>query len=223
MKNITLGYILLLATFITSCQNIGIKKQLEVTYQSGINFFNNKLINHFPVELPDSSGFSTNVIDQDTLELIGFDANRTVLWKAYSLSEYKAIASGFRDLSSTTYSANDSNLLLIFSYCDVMEIDGDIYRDQETPERQALVKHNVTMANSLPVPLFEIDEYKGNTMSGLPKNFKLYVLDAKPGKYIDEKHLQECDCLPEKWKHGYSKGVALSDEKQVVIYWIIVW
>ncbi len=186
-----------------------------------MQFFEKDLVSHFPAELPDSCWYITTVTGTDTLEMAGFGVDK--LFMTYSLSQYRNIATQFRNLPNTTYLANDSSLLLIFDYCDVMEIEGRTYRNQEPPERQALAKHNVTTASSLPVPLFEIDEYKGKTMSGLTEDFKLYVLDAKPGKYIDEKYLQECECLPEKWKHGYSKGIALSDEKQVVIYWVIIW
>ena len=220
MKNIiTLPLVVIVLT--VGCQNIDIKKQIQERYKQSVKFFEGDLVSHFPAELPDSCWYSTTVPKTDTLEMAGFGVDE--LFLTYSLSQYKAIASQFKDLSNNIYSATDSSLLLIFSYCDVVELEGDMYRDQEPPERQALAKHNVSKASSLPVPLFEIDEYKGNTMSGLTDDFKLYVLEAKPGKYIDDKYLQECECLPDKWKHGYSKGVALSDEKKAVIYWIAVW
>lgn len=214
---------LVIIMFTAGCQNVDIKKQIQEKYKRSINYFDNELINHFPLQLPDSSGYNTTVPKKDTLKMFGFGVDGIQLWKTYSSSQYKTISSQFRDLSSITYSANDSGLLLVFPYCDVVEIDGITYRNQEPPERHALAKHNVTIASSLPVPLFEIDEYKGNTMSGLTEDFKIYVFDAKQGKYIDDKYLQECECLPKKWKHGYSKGVALSDKKQVVIYWVAVW
>lgn len=221
MRSITLIHILLLTTFITSCQNIDVKKQVQERYKQSLQFFEGDFVSHFPAELPDSCWYSTTVPKTDTLEMVCFGVDE--LFMTYSLSQYKAIASRFKELPGTEYLSTDTNLLLVFSYCDVIKIEGRTFRDQEPPERQKLAKHNITTANSLPVPLFEIDEYKGKTMSGLTDDFKLYVLDARPGKYIDEKNLQKCECLPEKWKHGYTKGVALSDEKQVVIYWVTVW
>lgn len=206
-----------------ACQNVDVSKQIQERYNKSIRFFESDIVDHFPTELTDSSGYSTTVPKTDTMEMAGFGVDGLFLWKTYSLLQYTAIVSKFANLSNTTYSANDSSLLLVFSYSDVIEIVGEIYRDQESPELQALAKHNVNKANSLPVPLFEIDEYKASTMSGLTGDFKLFVLDAQPGKYIDDKYLQECECIPEQWKHGYSKGVAFSDEKQVVIYWVIVW
>lgn len=206
-----------------SCQNVDIRKKMQEDYKNSLHFFRDELVNHFPNELPDTSSYGATVPKQDTFKLFGFGADGIFLWKTYSLSKYNSITAKYEDLTNVSYKSTDSSLLLVFSYCDVIEIDGKTYKDQETPERQALAKHNVTTANSMPVPLFEIDEYKGNTISGLTEDFKIYVLEAKPGKYIDEKYLQECDCLPEKWKHGYSKGIALNDKRQVVIYWVIVW
>lgn len=206
-----------------ACQNVDIRKKMQKDYKQNIQFFKNDLVSHFPTELPDSCSFGATVPKKDNLKMFGFGVDGMLLWKTYSSPQYKAIVSKFTNLSNTTYESNDSSLLLVFSYCDVIEIEGSTYKNQESPERQALAKHNVSTATSLSVPLFEIDEYKGNTMSGLTEDFKIYVLDAQPGKYIDDKHLQECECLPEKWKHGYSKGIALSDKRQTIIYWIIVW
>lgn len=205
----------------TGCQDIDIKKQIQERYKQSVQFFDPELVSHFPKKLPDSCWYLTTVTEADTLEMAGFGVNK--LFMAYSFSQYKNIAAQFRNLPNTTYKATDSSLLLIFDYCDVIEIDGDIFRNQEPPERQALAKHNVATATSLPVPLFEINKYQANTISGLGEDFNLYILDAKPGKYLDDKYLQECECLPEKWKHGYSKGVAMSDEQKVIIYWIVVW
>ena len=215
--------ILLFTTFITTCQNINVKKQIQERYKQSIQFFESDLVDHFPSELPDSCGYTTTISKTDTLKMLGFGVDYMYLWKTYNQSKYSELSSYYQNLSKAKYTSDNTNLLLVFSYTDVIKIEGKTFRDQESPELQAIAKHNITMANSLPIPLFEIDQYKSSTMSSLPKDFKLYILDAKPGKYIDDKYLQECDCLPKNWKHGYSKGVAMSDERNVVIYWINVW
>ncbi|MCH4897173.1 hypothetical protein E0494_10765 [Marinilabiliaceae bacterium JC040] len=220
MKNLII--LPLIVVFLTSaCQNVDVKQQIKKRYKNSIRFFEKDLVNHFPTNLPEKCWYSTTVPKTDTLKKLGFGVDK--LFMIYDMSKYKSISSDIKDLPCTIYSANDSNLLLIFDYCDVIEIKGRKYRDQESTERQSLAKHNITNANSLPIPLFEIDQYKGNTMCGLSEDFKLYVLDSRSGKYIDDKYLQECGSLPEKWKHGYSKGFAMSDKKEVIIYWMIVW
>lgn len=215
--------ILLIVAFISQCQNVDIRKKMQEDYKQSISFFNDQLVNHFPTNLPDSCSFGATVPKKDNIKMLGFGVDAVLLWKGYPTSKYKNLSSQLKELSKAIYLATDTNLLLVFSYCDVIKIEGRTYINQEPPERQALAKHNPTITRNLPVPLFEIDEYKGNTMCGLTKDFKLYVLDADYGKYIADKYLQECDCLPKKWKHGYSKGIALSDKRQVIIYWVIVW
>lgn len=212
---------LMVMVLTASCQDVNIKKKIQDKYKQSVQFFENDLVSHFPAELPDCCWFSTTITESDTQEMAGFGVHK--FFMTCFLPKYRDIAHQFTNLPNTIYSANDSSLLLIFDYCDILEIDGRKYRNIEPLERQALAKHNVTAASSLPVPLFEIEEYKGNTMSGLTEDFKLYVLDAKPGKYIDKKNMQDCECLPDKWKHDYSKGIAYNNGSNVIIYWIIVW
>jgi len=222
MKNLLLIFIV--STFLCgSCQNSDFKKRIQTDYEQSLQFFKTEMVSHFPVTIPDSSSYRSSAPIKDDLKLFGFGVDGILLWKTYSESQYEEISSKFIKLSNNFYSSNDSALLLVFSYCNEIEIDGEVFDNQEPLERQELARHNLTTATSLPIPLFEIDDHKCNTMSGLTKDFIIYVLEAKPGRYIDDSYLEECDCLPEKWKHGYSKGVSMSDEKQVVIYWISVW
>ncbi len=77
----------------------------------------------------------------------------------------------------------------------------------------------------IPVPLFEaeLQDLNLEDLKYLPKSYTLYVLDAKSGKYVHENLLMEEGHMPEKWKHGYSKGVAVNKEKREAIYWIEIW
>ncbi len=222
MKNLlVLSFVVLMLT--ASCQDVDIIKNIEEYYEHSLQCYKSDLVNHFPSQLPDSCTFVGEVLEKTDPTISGFSCDEMLLWKAYSKDQYKKISTQFKNLPGTIYSANDSSLLLVFSYCDIIEIDGKTYDNLEPQERQVLVKHNVTVASSYPIPLFEIDEYKGSTMSGLTEDFKIYVFEAKSGKFLNKEYLRGCECLPSKWKHGYSKGVSLSDEKQVVIYWVVVW
>ena len=53
--------------------------------------------------------------------------------------------------------------------------------------------------------------------------FQIYVLMAFPGVYIDKSNLSNGWCLPEEWKNGFSKGIALNTEDNQVIYWLEIW
>jgi hypothetical protein len=205
------------------CQSADLKMKMQEDYKQSISFFHDSLISHFPSNLPDSSGYQTNVLQVYDLAKFCFDVCETKLWKDYKDKEYNILKDNYDSLAKAIYLKSDTSLTLLFPYCNRVEVEGRVFEKQETLDRQKLAKHNLTMASSLPVPLFEIDEYKGNTLFGLTDDFKLYVLDAKPGKYLADKYLEVCECLPKKWEHGYSKGVALSDRRKVVIYWISVW
>ena len=193
MRNIILSFFLII-TFAAGCQNVDIKKQIQESYKKSINFFSNDLVNYFPAELPDSSEFSTNVIKEYNLAKFCFGTSRTMLWKHYQDKKYFRLKSHYDSLANVIYLPSDTTLLLVFSYCDNLEVEGRIFKNQESPEKKKLAKQNVTTATSLPVPLFEIDEYLGNTKCGLSEDFKLYVLEAKPGKYLSDEYIQECEC-----------------------------
>ncbi len=213
---------LLLVIALTSCNNIFIKKHFQEEYNKSLAFFSSGLVNHFPKEVSENTWLQKTVGGNTELAKYCFASNEILLGKSYHNSAYLKLKSYFDNLFSKVYFTNDTSLLLIFPYCNVIKIEGEIFKNQESPERQKLAKHNL-LATSLPVPLFEIDEYHGNTLSGLPEDFKIYVLEAKPGKYLEEKYLRNCTCLPAKWKHGFSRGVAMSDKRKVVMYWVTVW
>lgn len=67
-------------------------------------------------------------------------------------------------------------------------------------------------------PMIEFHEH-----GRLSDNFSINVLDAKQGAFIDNDNLTEGIGLPEKWKNGYTKGIAINKKSNIVIYWFEVW
>lgn len=63
------------------------------------------------------------------------------------------------------------------------------------------------------------DETEGETM--LPPGFNIYVLEAKPGNHLDKYDIGPNRQMPDGWKNGYSKGVAISVKYQTIIYWSV--
>lgn len=216
--------VFLITSIFAGCKNMTPMQEFSNEYNSSLARFDKELVNHFPREYSDSCVFSTNAIVRDTLELVCFDYKKAILLKQYSLSEYIKVRECFDSLSKTVYLASDSTLLVLFPYCDKIAIEGVVYDNQEVAEKQLLAKHNLKKGKSLPVPLFEFDMYHGNSICGLSSDFKIFVLDAMADVYDNARdNSKSSECLPKEWLHGYSKGVALSDEQKVVIYWIAVW
>ena len=101
-----------------------------------------------------------------------------------------------------------------------------------------VAKCNIYCKGNLPIPYFENydfglgvkeeeKEVNGkiyfNYIHTVPEDLKVYVIKAEAGNFW------KFDCKenrPEtlgKWKHGYSKGVAVSDKYDKVVFWTIVW
>lgn len=116
------------------------------------------------------------------------------------------------------YSASDTNLFIVKSYR--MVNHGNVKREF----------HKVADIDNMyyyPIPYFNIKDeglldlsYSKNTC-GLSSDFTIYVLEVKSGNYIKE--LKPLDYMPKGWGNGYSKGYAISLEKKITIYWVIVW
>ena len=76
----------------------------------------------------------------------------------------------------------------------------------------------------IPIPSFESYERDfGLNSKYLTVNHKIYVLEYKPGKFMEGKYLTSNKNLPEKWKNGFSRGLATNEKQNEVIYWLCVW
>jgi len=222
MKNVFL--ISLLALFFTpSCNFDDSSNRIQTEYSQSLMFFDENLVNAFPGTLPQYAAFSTNVLNPKELINNCFGESILYMWTQLDEKTMDEYLVSFSSRNMNGYNTNDSSLLLIFSYCDEIESDGKISSGWESVERQKLAKYNKSIPTASPIPYFDIDEFSGENWSGLSNDFKLYILGAESGTFINEKYLEECECLPDKWKHGYSKGIAISEERWVAIYWIVVW
>lgn len=70
------------------------------------------------------------------------------------------------------------------------------------------------------------DEYVYNPKDILPEDLEMYVIDAKPGNFWFNKEGAEAEArpgLPKYWRHGYSKGFAVSRKFSQVCWWAIAW
>ena len=68
--------------------------------------------------------------------------------------------------------------------------------------------------------------YLRNDKNILPSDLMVYVIDAKPGNFWKNKELAEEEprpVLPEKWKHGYSRGIGISRSCSRVCWWVMAW
>ena len=57
----------------------------------------------------------------------------------------------------------------------------------------------------------------------VPKDLEVYVQDAQCGSFWKEEAEVYRPKTMREWRNGYSKGVAISNERQIAIYWFFIW
>ena len=79
--------------------------------------------------------------------------------------------------------------------------------------------------NYLPIPNFKriLSDIELDSLNYLPDDFILYVLDAKPGMFLENGLLFKDKVMPVGWEHGYTKGVAISSIRNIAIFWLVLW
>lgn len=209
--------------------NIGCKRKsfnqiFTDQYKEGLSLFEDSIVAHFPRSFSrETNGLSIVDLKGERLVEGAFSAATMINSIQYSNEKYKKLRRKFITQAKERYLSKDTTLLLVFPYSNTIVLEGKTYYNTESPYLQNLAKNNLKKSEKLPIPLFDLD-YKDATICGLSEDFEILVLDAKPGKYIEDKYLYDSsECLPYNWVHGFSRGVALSDKDSVVIYWVLVW
>lgn len=54
-------------------------------------------------------------------------------------------------------------------------------------------------------------------------DFTYYILSAEQGIFYDKERLFDPSIMPSSWSNGYTKGLAISEEDGLVIFWIEIW
>lgn len=78
-------------------------------------------------------------------------------------------------------------------------------------------------ATSPPIPNFPLIFNSQNKTDLQIADFDIYILSSKSGQFIDEYYLSKSLNMPKEWEHGYSKGVAMNEKQEAIIYWAIIW
>lgn len=218
MKKFFLGFMLSLV--LCSCNDNGKTKTYTVEewkqknnteYSAELNFFGDSLTDHFPKYEPrnvrKSSHLDTGCYHNTlSYQIALFDVKTRI----------DSILNLYKDKFIGIYKATDSCLLVVNDYV-TDENCGDPFRAGES------TFINGCSEKFYPVLNFWSDEMQTNeTRSKLPKDFVFYVIDSKAGVYSKKINLEQSS-MPEYIRHGFSRGYAISKEKNILIYWVVVW
>lgn len=133
--------VIILVISLYSCKSITGQRNLENKYSQSLSFFADTLVSHFPKSL-ECATFSTDVLGKADKIKYYFRTFTIECYQKYSDQEYDRIQILVDSLSKKTYVANDSMLLLLFTYQDKLEVDDYLFTDQASPEKKRMVMTN---------------------------------------------------------------------------------
>jgi len=180
------------------------------------------LLNHFPKDIknPESS-----LLVKPPTCLPSYDCR--------SQSGYAQLLS---NLDSTKRNIPDSILFETAYFVD----DNMIINTAELKrELFAIEKCNKWYPNKLPIPYFEryflsFDEKEQikKEVDGemyyldifdVPSDLQVYVIEAEAGKFWKEDCKEWRPKALKEWQNGYSKGIAMSEKENIIVYWAMIW
>ncbi|WP_162056185.1 hypothetical protein [Pontibacter pamirensis] len=204
----------LAAAMTFSCDN---HRKHSISYSSLIEIdeakesFPDSLVDHFPKRITYPEAYvHEHGSDERNISL--------QLNLKFSQSEIDSIDSFYKERSKKDYNSEDSCLLIVNRFVRRTQygVNNTYKASMDRPADCGM--------DYLPIINFWSNSISTTeTRSRLPNGFKIFVLDSEAG--IFSNHLNETSgrYMPDEWKHGYSKGVAINKEKESVIYWIAVW
>jgi hypothetical protein len=210
--------LLMLCILNIGCAQTPPNSRSDKKYQEYKNKFEKKFIDHFPDSITKFLNRSSIFSDRDEKK-----NDYALLLYEYGVSdaEIKTVEDKFKTIAMVKYKSSDSCLLIVNRFETRHTIE-----NYEFPEiRDSTLLNRSCYVNRLPIPNFiNYEEYNQDRSLRLDDTFLIYVLDAKKvSSWENEFGMGPALQMPEHWKNGYSKGVAVSQEKQTIIYWTVIW
>jgi hypothetical protein len=191
-------YLIFILTLL-SCSNIKNQREKEFlkSYAETLNEFNTDLTDHFPNTLNSFRQF--NIAYPAGAHEIGM-AN-LIFSHHVDTTEFNTVIRKLNLNKIEAYKPTDSIFIIIGDSLDYTK-----------------------KINGIPIPSFESYERDfGLNSKYLTEFHKIYVLESKPGEFMNKEYLTSSKNLPEKWKNGFSRGIATNEKENELIYWLCVW
>jgi hypothetical protein len=185
-------------------------------YNKDRAYFKSEFIDHFPQDIREREFHGIQCTYVPFYYNVRFDLTVTI-----SKSEYDSIYYFLNNNDIIKYNSNDTCLVIIERF---RNNENKYKKDLFLTDQQRQILSRKCLHNNLPIPNFYRNYFATDlTESKLPNDFVLYVIDAKKGKYWDDRYLRGGENLPKEWEHGYSKGIALSEKRRIAIFWFNIW
>tara|TARA_Y100001949_G_C15943886_1_gene311474 strand:- start:549 stop:1187 length:639 start_codon:yes stop_codon:yes gene_type:complete len=191
------------------------QKYKNLEFPEEIDYFKPELYSHFPKRIP--TLYSQLVVSQD---LSGAHPHIWLLY--YDVSERLDSIQHNLLRNTSRFHSNDSCLLVIDQHLNpTNKVKFD--KMARVPRKY---KYRLPNCNKLspPIPKFYSENWYQNDNSKIGLDgWNLYVIESDSGIFMNEDKLPNGLYTPPNWKHGYSKGIAVNEKDNAIIYWADIW
>ncbi|MDR1005358.1 MAG: hypothetical protein LBL74_00645 [Bacteroidales bacterium] len=231
MKNIIV--LISICLLLISCSHNNYNRENDYTQKLG--FFPHAIVEHFPKWKDIPTATDVNVVS------VGFKSVNKEFIKTHNPFPFHLfLGIGYKQdtlyyltknklLDTNGYKAisvKDTNYLIALEVPFKPEGGGSVYYEnyEDSVKEKEVIARNLRMNNTdVILPIFEQNDLSD---IGLSDDYKIYFIDSKRGKFVDKVYYDTdttISLMPDNWKHGYSRGYALSDKQKEIIYWVVVW
>jgi len=174
----------------------------QAQYIESYKSFNKELISHFPKKVPNNCISATYGSPKYINEYSSFTEFSLTI-QISSKEKFEKLKSQLEKDAKVIKNSMDSCLIIV-----------DSKENQNT----------MSCDKYYPIPQETIFEYDNKNDKRLRlENCEIALIDYKSGIFIKSKYLTRKESLPENWENGYSKGYAFNNNKQTIMYWLIIW
>ena len=183
--------------------------------------------------------------DKNIIDFFPYDADNGSNWGSYYFSPWDdSVESIFRCCAyfSTSVSASTLDSIKKEEYVVKMDYSDSLF-SIDVPYMRHVESYLNPMNDSLQIPIanmrysyFSLGETIDTIVIGdrqfvvesevIPQNLVIYILEASKGNFWknrDKAAREDRPMLLDPWKHGYVKGIAVSQELSRVCWWAIAW
>lgn len=203
-------YIIILIIFLSGCASFHSNKY-ERDFRVISNEYPSELLDHFPKRI--NFSYDLNSTFPSTIK----DSNRCgIQLVVYADEKYKnELTIKYTDHGYYTSNSSDSCIFII----DHLKNQSIAKNDKKLssfnniiyiiPDFQKLLSSNKNI--------------QFNDYGKLNDDFILYIIECKPQKYFTTNDTLNVFNLPNQLKHGISKGIAINQKSNLLIYWLEAW
>lgn len=230
-KKRNLILLIIIVSSLTCCNYSRINQHLviansnlnELKKSFGADFLKSDLLSHFPNQIKDTTNFKMFASSPCCPPSYKHSAQFGKIYLICKKDSLTEIGLKNNSLFKSHYSV-DSNIII-----NQTELRRDMF---------PVEKCNKSFDNKFPIPYFESYDFNlgekefekiingekyWDYVHTIPSDLEVYVIQAEAGNFWKENCNENRPEILKEWKYGYSKGVAFSEEKDIMVYWAMVW